>query len=115
ILTFTLPTSEVRAYQLDIDKLLAGSQRDYLFVDSTPPATARKGASYDYDIKVRSSKSEVRYRLDSGPQAMSVSDEGKLTWRVPADFDKEEYAVIVGISDKSGREVFHSFTLRIGE
>ena len=44
---------------------------------------------------------------------MQVSAGGLLKWRVPADFKGEEGDVILNVRDGSGKEVFHTFTVRI--
>ena len=44
---------------------------------------------------------------------MEVTKEGVVRWTVPAGFDEKSVDVIVGVSDASGKEAFHRFTLRI--
>ena len=55
----------------------------------------------------------VSYRLDSGPNGMTISKDGKLTWKVPNDWAEVETDVIVGVTDSTGQECLHTFTIKI--
>ena len=44
---------------------------------------------------------------------MAISQTGKLTWPVPADFAEQETDIIVTIRDKTGQECLHSFKVRV--
>ncbi len=95
-------------HSFDVDEELEKSGIDYLFVASRPPA-ALFGKPFSYPIEVKSRKGGVKYKLESGPDGMKVAADGKLTWAVPRD--AEPASVLLTISDASGREVFHNFTL----
>src|SRR5262249_22484815 len=97
----------------DVDEALEKSGIDYLLVTSPPPLTARKGADYTYQLVVKSKKGGVRYRLDSGPAGMTIGTDGKLTWSVPAARAQGDPSVIVTVSDATGQECVHSFTLSV--
>jgi S1-C subfamily serine protease len=100
-------------YRVDVDQMLDKVVRDYLLTTSTPPATFAKGAAYAYQVVVKSKKGGVKYKLDAGPKGMKIADDGKISWDVPANFDEEETAVILSISDASGQEIFHSFKISV--
>jgi len=98
-------------HRFDLDALLEKSDVDYLFVTSRPPAAAR-GVAFRYTPTIRSKKGGVKLTLDSGPDGMKLTD-GTLTWNVPKDFTDESVSVIVTVTDKTGQEVFHAFTLPV--
>jgi hypothetical protein len=97
----------------DVYQALEKSDADYLFISSLPPASARKGQTYSYPLGVRSNKGGVRFLLKSGPQGMTVSERGDLTWAVPADIDESDFDVVVSVKDAAGRKVAQAFTLRV--
>jgi hypothetical protein len=96
--------------RLDIKAGLERSGIDYLFVVSRPPVKAKKGATYRYQLAVKSKKGGVKYRLESGPKGMKVSDTGRLTWDVPANAEGE-VDVILSVGDRTGQEIFHTFRI----
>jgi S1-C subfamily serine protease len=100
-------------YKLDVDQALEKAGLDYLFVTTAAPEAAAKGQPFAYQVGVKSRKGGVTYRLDSAPTGMGVTKEGLLKWDVPADFADKETTVILSVGDKSGQEVFHTFTLKV--
>jgi hypothetical protein len=114
-LLVTIPATNDRLllYRFDLDKELAKADRDYLFVASQPPRRVDKGATYRYKLDVKSKQGAVKFQLASGPDGMKVSDAGVVTWKVPDDWGEPETDVIVNVSDKSGREAFHTFKLHV--
>ena len=54
----------------------------------------------------------MRISLDSGPEGMKLK-RNRLTWKVPADIEPGPTSVILTLTDASGQEVFHSFTLKV--
>jgi predicted Zn finger-like uncharacterized protein len=112
-LIVTVPPGNDRLvlHRFDLDAALDKSGIDYLFVTSRPPA-AGPGAKFEYRIKVKSKKGGVKFKLDAGPDGMTVSPGGLVTWSVPAGFSGPA-AVIITVSDKTGQETFHSFTLSV--
>jgi hypothetical protein len=61
---------------------------------------------------VRSKRGGVRFKLDSGPDGMTLSPKGQLTWAVPATANNEA-AVIINIKDNSGQEIFQTFNIAL--
>jgi hypothetical protein len=86
---------------------------DFLFVASRPPLSAAPGKTYTYTPDVKSRKKGVVVRLDAGPPGMKVSEEGKVTWEVPADFAGKTAEVALKVRDGSGQEVVHSFRITV--
>jgi hypothetical protein len=112
LLVYLPPTNDrLELHRVDVEALLSRSPRDYLVVLSRPPAEAVPGQVYAYTPAVKSKKGGVRVKLESGPDGMRVTPDGRLTWAVPADYAEKETHVILGVSDASGQETFHTFKL----
>jgi hypothetical protein len=112
-----IPTTNDRLvlYRFDPEQALEKSDIDYLLVTSQPPLTANKGRPYAYTLRIKSRKGGVKCKLESGPPGMKVTPDGKLTWEVPKDFADAEVAVILTVSDSTGQEIFHNFTLTLAD
>ncbi|MBN9117913.1 MAG: serine protease [Planctomycetes bacterium] len=94
--------------KLDVDAELEKAD-DYLFVASAPPAAAA-GRSFDYRIAVKSKKPAAGFKLLSGPPGLTVSDDGRVSWDVPATSTKPA-VVVVAITDAADKEHRHEFEL----
>jgi predicted Zn finger-like uncharacterized protein len=114
-LLVTIPNTNDRLIvrRFDLDELLAKADVDYLFVASQPPLGVKAGEKLTYQVAVKSKKGGVKYKLESGPPGMAVSGTGLLTWPVPGDFADKSTDVILTVSDSTGQEVFHSFSLAV--
>jgi predicted Zn finger-like uncharacterized protein len=114
-LIVTLPASGDKLYlqRLDLDEALEKSGVDYLLVSSQPVNAAVKGKSYAYPVVVKSKKGGVTFKLESAPQGMKISKDGRLTWDVPADFGEHEVMILLAVGDSSGQEIFHTFPITI--
>jgi hypothetical protein len=111
LLTIPASNDQLVIRKFDVDAALKKSPLDYLFVASVPQRYAAKGATYAYQIEVKSKKDKVQYSLTSGPKGMTLSPTGRLVWDVSADLAESEVPVIVTITDAAGQEIFHSFTI----
>jgi len=100
--------------RLDLAGQLEKSAEDYLFVLSRPPA-AKPGALFSYKLDIRSRKGGVKVKLNSGPAGLKVTPAGLVTWQVPAKPDDSQPDVVLTVSDSSGREMFHTFTVAVKE
>jgi hypothetical protein len=100
-------------HRFDADEALEKSGVNYLFVMSQPPRTAPKGSELIYQMKAKSKKGGVVYKLESGPEGMKVSSSGRLTWHVPTTSKDKEASIVISVSDSSGEETYHTFTLTI--
>ncbi|MDB5310003.1 MAG: hypothetical protein JWO38_4205 [Gemmataceae bacterium] len=94
--------------RFDLDAEMEKSGIDFLYVATRPPAPAA-GKAFKYAVGVKSKKGGVKIKLESGPVGMKV-DGTSVVWDVPADWAGTE-VVLLTVSDASGQEVFHSFTL----
>ena len=100
-------------YRFDPEAALEKSGINYFLVTSRPPAHAARGAEFRYQVTVLSKKGGVKYKLESAPKGMTVSEGGLVRWAVPADADDAD--VILSATDDSGQEVFHTFKLQLGK
>ena len=96
----------------DLERALQESKSAYLFVTSLPPASVRPGEQVEYQVKVASKQGVADYSVKSGPPGLMISDRGKITWSVPADARQDENVMVL-VTDEFGKEVFHSFRLRM--
>jgi hypothetical protein len=112
-----IPSSndQVVLRRFDMDQAMDKSGVDYLVVTSQPPQAAIRGTKLTYQLKVKSRKGGLAYRLESGPAGMKISKDGKLTWSVPNDTPDEMVDIIVSVRDSAGQEAFHTFTLAVKE
>ena len=60
-----------------------------------------------------SKKGGLKFRLESGPKGMMLSETGEVTWAVPDDETANEVKVIVSIRDTAGRECLHMFSPKL--
>jgi S1-C subfamily serine protease len=98
--------------RLDLVEQLKKTGIDYLLVLSRPPA-AVAGKPFSYRLDIRSRNGGVKVKLESGPDGLQVSQQGQVTWSVPADFKEAVADVLLTLSDASGQEVFHSLKIPI--
>lgn len=100
----------VTIHKLDPEAALEKAGVDFLFVTGRPPV---RGAAYRYTPEVRSRKGGVKVKLVSGPAGMAVDADGTVTWAVPAGLADASVAVVLTVSDASGREPTHAFALPV--
>ena len=113
IITIPFSNDRIVVYRADIEMALQKSGIDYLYVHSQPPASVGRETSFIYPVRVASKRGGVKFRLQAGPPGMTVSDKGRITWDVPARPMKNEANVVLAVSDASGQEISHSFTVAI--
>ena len=114
VLIFPLvDASKLRFFRLDIKQALDESGIDYLFVDSTPLAEAQRGKQYHYQANVQSKRGGLKFSIESGPDGMMVSPEGRVSWLVPNDMPDSQVKVILSVHDSLGQEVFQVFDLSL--
>ncbi len=96
----------------DLKATLEKSGTDFLIVVSQPPSAVRD-KTYRYEPEVLSKKGQVKLKLESGPDGMKL-DGNAIVWDVPKSHPKTA-DVILTVSDKSGQETFHTFTIAVNE
>lgn len=113
LLTMPYDGQTVHLRRMDLLAELDRAEKPYLFVNSIPPLTVKKGASFTYRVNAVSSETRKSYRLDAGPEGMVLDASGLLTWDAPKNYPDPAATVIVAATTPSGREVFHSFDLTV--
>tara|TARA_R110000868_G_scaffold306224_2_gene567346 strand:- start:53744 stop:57679 length:3936 start_codon:yes stop_codon:yes gene_type:complete len=110
-----LPDSndEVVLQHFDLEQTLAQTEQDYLFVSRGPSAQATRDKRYTSPIQVRTRQGKARFQLSAGPDGMTISSRGELEWKVPPAFPDSQVNVIVNISDATGYELFHAFSITV--
>jgi mono/diheme cytochrome c family protein len=113
----TLPESNDRVVlrPLNLREELNRSGEDYLVVLSKPPSRVAVGATFRYPMEVLSKSAGLRYKLEAGPEGMTVSAAGVLHWQAPDRPPARPIRVIITVSGGSGKEVQHAFELTIEE
>ncbi len=99
--------------RVDVDAELAKSGRDYLLITSEPVTRAKRGRGYLYQIRTKSNADELRFRLESGPPAMTVTPKGSVIWSVPSSFADAHADVVLSVTTKSGVEQLQSFRILV--
>jgi hypothetical protein len=81
-----------------------------IVVASSPPAYV-PGESYTYAPTILAKPAgSPKIRLDSGPEGMTISSAGELTWNVPSKFSSD-VLVSITITDAAKNETAHTFKL----
>jgi hypothetical protein len=80
-------------------------------VVSAPPVAAERGGEVDFRMETRFAGGAQKFALAAGPRGMTVSPDGRLRWKVPADWPSTETSVLVSMTDGEGRETFRRFWL----
>lgn len=113
-LLITLPESNksLIMHRVILEEELEKSGVDYLYVASRPPPVVAPGGTYKYQIDAKSKNGNVSFELISGPNAMRVSPQGLLTWRVPRN-TRGDQEVIVSIRGANGQQRTHTFRIGI--
>lgn len=111
----TIPDTDdcVILQHFSLPKLLDDTGIEYLFAESVPPHFLPRGKDLSYQISVRSKRGGVTFELQSGPDGMTVSPTGLVTWRRPKQFSDKSVSVIISIKDANGQEMFHTFTMTV--
>lgn len=100
-------------HRFDLDAMLDKASIDYLFMTGQLPPTVARGATFSYAPTIRSKKGGVKVRVESGPDRMKVTADGKVTWPVPTAGSDKEVNVLLSVTDASGQETLHAFKLLI--
>jgi hypothetical protein len=109
-----LPTAceSIVIQELDIEQSLRKREIDFLFVESSPPRTIKRGTAFRYQIVACTSARKVTFTLDAGPEGMAISPTGELSWEVPPEAEAVG-GVIVRLETDDEQSIFHSFTPRL--
>jgi hypothetical protein len=111
----TVPESndKVVIRKFDLAQALNERKTDYLFVVSKPSAEVSVGETFTYRPQVLTNAKSVKYKLESGPEGMSLADDGQVSWPVKKGAIDNEAKVIISVSAENGKTVFHSFGVSV--
>lgn len=105
--------SRIHLHRVKLDQLLKNRKDDYFFTQSQPVKTAARGEKYEYKLEAKSNQTPLKFQIDSGPEGMSVSPAGVVSWAVPHDFKNDQTSVIVSVSNSTGKSLYHSYLLSL--
>jgi len=114
-LLVTIPTTNDRLVlrRLDIGESLARLPGEFLLVTSPPVVAAKAGQVFRHRIAVLSRRGGVTWTLDRGPEGLTVSSDGVVSWSVPRGLKGAEETAAVTIGDGSGRKTVHTLTIHV--
>jgi hypothetical protein len=96
----------------DLQALMKHSGISYLVVTSVPNTSIKSGERWNYTLQTLSNAKQITYTLEYGPSGMGLSEDGTLTWDVPAEF-KGVKQVVVLIKNEEGETRYHRFDISI--
>jgi hypothetical protein len=102
-------------YRVSMDQLTKKASGDFVYVTSKPPTTAKRGVEMRYAITAKSKGGDLTYRLVSGPPGAKLSTGGVVTWTPPDGTDEEIVAFSIAVRDGKGKELTHSFQVRVAK
>ncbi len=105
--------NQVVMRRFDLDTALENAHFDYLLIASRPPRSTARGNPFEYQVETKAKRNDVTYALVSGPEGMTMSDDGIVRWQVPADFADDQVEVVVSVNDGARNKRFQSFLLAI--
>jgi hypothetical protein len=115
-LLITIPYTNDRLVlrKLDSGSALDRLGRDYLLVTSPSNLIVEASKATSHQIEARSKSGGIQYTLTQGPDGLSVSTTGKLTWLPPAGLASGEVVTaVVTVADSSGQERFHTLRFHV--
>jgi hypothetical protein len=55
----------------------------------------------------------VKVKLETGPSGLTVTPDGRVSWAIPSRFTESEAEILMTITDASGQEIAHTFTIAV--
>jgi hypothetical protein len=116
-LIITIPDSndEVVIRHFDLERALKSTGADYLYVISKPRTRMHEGDAFTYNIETLSNSTALKYKLETAPDGMQISPQGKITWTPRSAITSGKADVIVSISNGGGMEIMHAFQVTIAK
>jgi hypothetical protein len=115
IVALSYGNQEFVVQRYDLLQQLEQSGVEFLFVDSLPPFEATRGDTLRYPIAVKSKSAAITYRLETGPDGATISDDGVVTWNIPRETSDAHVQFIVAIKNGGGKEILHSFSVKLND
>ena len=109
-----IPKSNDRlvVHSLGLDKMLENLESPFVFVNSIAPTQVKVGSRFAYQIQLSGAPGKVGYELNSGPEGMTLSETGMLTWQVP-DKIKTDLVFVITTIKTGQQEIFHTLKLKV--
>jgi hypothetical protein len=101
---------EVVIHPFVLNDVLKNADFDYLFTSSVPPSSMKPGESLEYKIVVNSRQGKIKIKIEQGPDGMKLDKDAVLHWKMPSG-QIETVIVVISISDSTGQEILHSFSI----
>jgi hypothetical protein len=108
------PTRDYRALQRFTMRQIIAESGQKIRIVSSPNVVGYVGKPYECRILAESDSEVIRFELASGPEGMSISNDGVLQWSVPADWAAEQQEVEVKLSS-GGDSLEHPFAITFPE
>ncbi len=102
---------QLHVYSIDFEKLLRDSNLEFFFAATRPIDQIIPGQIFEHQVEAKSNALPVRFKLESGPEGMRVSEDGVVRWNVPSELKKNYFPVRISITNSTGKAVEHKFTV----
>jgi hypothetical protein len=112
VMQLSATNTELFLYQFDLKEILNKIERDYLLISSIPNTSATIGKPYLYAVETLTKDPNVKYRLESAPPSMSISENGRIKW-LPNKNSAPRFPIVVCTETSSGQSVRQSFILNV--
>ena len=100
--------------RLDIRKALDKLGADYLVVTTPCNLYATAGTTFNHQIEAFAKAGGIQYTVGQGPDGLTVSPTGKLTWLPPSSSASGDVVTaVVTVADSAGTERFHTLRIRV--
>ncbi len=90
IVSIPLSNDRIVVQPFNLLEELKGSESDYFVVVSVPTPVFSPGKTYQYQIRTLSANPQIKYKLIEAPGGMSISESGRLIWKVPKNFSNPD-------------------------
>lgn len=100
----------IHVYELDLATAITATGRPHLYVNSKPSLVMAPQQSLNYQLSSLSS-SEVTYSLESGPNGLTVTPEGLVSWVAPDS--ENRFTVSINASNTQQVTASHVFQLEV--
>ena len=113
LVSIPLSRDSIDFRKFDLKHVLDGRKAPYLHAVSRPPAVAKVGDQIEYQIEALTNAKNVSYKLDTGPEGMTVSSTGKVIWpvnKVPAN---GVASAVVQLEADNGKTTLHKFEIHV--
>jgi serine/threonine protein kinase len=87
------------------------SRLDHPVVVSSAALIASAGQKFNHQIQVLPRNDQASFELTKHPEAMTITQDGKLSWTPPRNVAGRDIPVMLRIRDSTGKETFHALSI----